>query len=51
MVPPYVTGTLPAGTGTLGVENLTDFITFVATGIDHGSGFGFTGNLINSTYN
>jgi uncharacterized protein (TIGR03437 family) len=50
MVPPYVTGTLPAGTGTLSVENLTDFISFMATGIDHGSGFGFTGNLINSTY-
>jgi uncharacterized protein (TIGR03437 family) len=50
MVPPFVTGTLPAGTGTLSAENLTDFISFTATGIDHGSGFGFTGNLIDSTY-
>jgi uncharacterized protein (TIGR03437 family) len=50
MVPSYVTDTLPAGTGTLSVENLTDFISFMATGIDYGSGFGFTGDLINSTY-
>jgi uncharacterized protein (TIGR03437 family) len=50
MVPSYVTDTLPAGTGTLGLENLTSYTRFTATGIDSGVAFGFTGISINSTY-
>jgi len=49
-VPSYVTDTLPAGTGTLGLENLTSYTRFTATGIDSGVAFGFTGISINSTY-
>jgi uncharacterized protein (TIGR03437 family) len=49
-VPAYVTGTLPAGSGTLSVENGTSFTSFSATGIDSGFGFGFTTIGINATY-
>jgi uncharacterized protein (TIGR03437 family) len=50
LVPDYVTGTLPAGTGTLTVENVTNFTSFTASDIDYGFGFGLTGVQINSTY-
>jgi uncharacterized protein (TIGR03437 family) len=50
MVPSYVTETLPSGTGTLGLENITSYTRFTATGIDYGTAFGFTGVSINSTY-
>ena len=49
-VPAYVTGTLPAGSGSLSVENGTSFTSFSAKGIDNGLGFGFTTIGINSTY-
>jgi len=49
-VPDYVTGTLPAGTGTLTVENVASYSTFTASGLDYGIGFGFTGTQINSMY-
>jgi hypothetical protein len=49
-VPGYVTGTLPAGTGSLSVENGTSFASFSASGIDNGLGFGFNSIQINSTY-
>jgi uncharacterized protein (TIGR03437 family) len=49
-VPLYVTSTLPAGTGTLSVENAAGYGTFTASGLDFGIGFGFTGTEINSTY-
>jgi hypothetical protein len=49
-VPSYVTLTLPAGTGSLDVENGSSFGTFTASGLDHGTTFGFTGVEINSTY-
>jgi hypothetical protein len=49
-VPAYVTGTLPAGTGSLSVENATSFVSFSATGIDNGIGIGFTTVGINATY-
>jgi hypothetical protein len=49
-VPAYVTGTLPAGTGSLSVENGTSFTSFSATGIDNGLGFGFNSIGINATY-
>ena len=49
-VPAYVTSTLPAGSGSLTVENVASYSTFTATGLDFGIGFGFTGAQINSTY-
>ncbi|HEV1284787.1 MAG TPA: hypothetical protein VNU44_05730, partial [Bryobacteraceae bacterium] len=49
-VPAYVTGTLPAGSGSLSVENGTSFTSFSASGIDNGFGFGFTTIGINATY-
>jgi uncharacterized protein (TIGR03437 family) len=49
-VPDYVTGTLPAGSGTLTVENVASYTTFTAPSLDFGIGFGFTGNQINVTY-
>ena len=49
-VPAYVTETLPAGSGTLMVENTTQYTTFPATGLDLGVAFGFTGASTNSTY-
>jgi uncharacterized protein (TIGR03437 family) len=49
-VPGYVTSTLPAGSGSLTVENVASYSTFTATGLDFGIGFGFTGTRINSTY-
>ena len=50
-VPAFVTGTLPAGSGNLSVENGTNFVSFSATGLDSGFGFGFNSIQINSTYN
>jgi uncharacterized protein (TIGR03437 family) len=49
-VPAYVLDTLPAGHGSLSVENITQYKTFTAPGIDFGTAFGFTGIMINSTY-
>jgi hypothetical protein len=49
-VPSYVTSTLPAGSGSLDVENIANYGTFTATGLDIGIAFGFTGASINSTY-
>lgn len=49
-VPGYVTSTLPAGSGSLSVENATSFGTFSASGLDYGFKFGFTGDSINATY-
>ncbi len=49
-VPGYVTSTLPSGTGRLDVENVANYGTFTATGLDIGINFGFTGAEINSTY-
>jgi len=51
-VPGYVTSTLPAGTGSLSVENATSFGTFTtaAPSLNYGFKFGFTGVSINATY-
>ena len=49
-VPSYVLDTLPAGKGTLAVENITQYKTFSAPNLDIGIAFGFTGILINNTY-
>lgn len=48
MVPGYVTSTLPSGTGTVTVENITNFGSFKATGIDYGFTYGFTGATVNT---
>ena len=45
-----MTSTLPAGSGSLDVENIANYGTFTATGLDIGIAFGFTGASINSTY-
>jgi uncharacterized protein (TIGR03437 family) len=50
LVPNYVTGTLPAGTGSLLVENVASYGTFTASNLNFGISFGFTGTEINSTY-
>ncbi len=50
MVPAYVTATLPAGTGTMTVENAASLATFTATGLDFGIGIGFNSIQINTTY-
>ncbi len=49
-VPSYVTSTLPAGSGSLTVENVASYGTFSAHGLNFGINFGFTGDQINSTY-
>ena len=49
-VPSYVLDTLPAGKGTLAVENITQYKSFTAPSINYGTAFGFTGILINNTY-
>jgi uncharacterized protein (TIGR03437 family) len=49
-VPSYVTSALPAGTGTLSVEDAASYGTFKANNLDYGISFGFTGTQINSTY-
>ena len=49
-VPSYVTGALPAGTGSLSVSNYTSYQTFSAAGIDRGIAAGFSSEMINATY-
>jgi uncharacterized protein (TIGR03437 family) len=49
-VPAYVLDTLPAGHGSLSLENITQYKTFTAPNLDSGVAFGFTGIMINSTY-
>jgi len=49
-VPGYVTSTLPAASGTLGVENVSNYNTFSASGLDFGLAFGLTSTTINSKY-
>jgi uncharacterized protein (TIGR03437 family) len=49
-VPNYVTLTLPAGNGSLDVENTASYSTFSASGLDYGTAFGFTGTSVSSVY-
>jgi len=49
-VPAYVLDTLPAGTGSLAVENITSYTKFTAPNLDYGIGFGFTGYSTSATY-
>lgn len=50
-VPASILLSMPAGTGTMSVENETPYATFTATGLDTGIAYGFSGQSINSTYN
>jgi uncharacterized protein (TIGR03437 family) len=50
-VPSYVLLALPAGSGTLEVENITTPVSFTATGLDYGSAFAGTGISISPSYN
>jgi len=49
-VPAYVLLGLPAGTGTLSIENTSALSTFTASGLDQGIGLGFVQFQINSVY-
>jgi uncharacterized protein (TIGR03437 family) len=49
-VPTYVLLTLPAGTGSLALENGVNFGTFTASGLDFGTTFGSTGVSISNSY-
>jgi uncharacterized protein (TIGR03437 family) len=49
-VPGYVTLTLPAGNGSMDVENTASYGTFTASGLDFGTAFGFTGTSVSSVY-
>ncbi len=49
-VPNYVTLTLPAGSGSLSVENAASYGTFTASGLDFGFKFGYTGSQIYNNY-
>jgi uncharacterized protein (TIGR03437 family) len=42
---------LPAGTGTLTVENLTSYQPFTATGLDTGVAWGAVSQMVNTVYN
>jgi hypothetical protein len=50
MVPGYVTSSLPAAPGTLGVDNVSNYTTFSASGLDFGIAFGISGVTVNSVY-
>lgn len=49
-VPGYVTSTLPAASGTLGVENVSNYNTFSGANLDFGLAFGLSGTTINTNY-
>ena len=50
MVPPYILRALPAGPGTLEVQNLAGFGSYTEIGLDFGDYYGFTAVQINTTY-
>jgi uncharacterized protein (TIGR03437 family) len=49
-VPSYVTGSLPAGTGVVSVENGTTLTPFTAPGLDYGYGFGYVSASVQTTW-
>ena len=49
-VPAYITSALPSGTGTVTLENLSNYFQFSAPGLDYGYGFGFTATMVQATY-
>jgi hypothetical protein len=50
-VPAYVLAALPAGTGSVEVENETAPASFTATGLNYGTTLGAVGYEVNSTFN
>ena len=50
-VPSYVLSALPAGMGSVTVENSTNYTTFTATGLNYGVAEGFVSYAVNSTFN
>jgi hypothetical protein len=50
-VPSYVLLALPAGSGTLGLDNFTNPTTFTASGLDFGYQYAGSDVSINATYN
>jgi len=50
-VPSYILLALPAGTGTLGLDNFSNPQTFTASGLDIGYVFAESSASINATYN
>jgi hypothetical protein len=50
-VPPYITGSLPAGSGTSTIQNSTGFSSFTAAGLDLGVAYGSVSFSINSAFN
>jgi hypothetical protein len=50
-VPSYVLAALPAGMGSVTVENETNFSSFTATGLNFGFAAGFVSFEVNSTFN
>jgi uncharacterized protein (TIGR03437 family) len=49
-VPAYVTGSLPAGTGTSTITNTTAFTSFTASGLNYGTAFGAVTDQVNTTW-
>ena len=49
-VPAYVLSVLPAGEGSVLLENLTSYSAFSAPNLNYGFGVGFTGISVSSTY-
>ncbi|HLW75754.1 MAG TPA: hypothetical protein VKS01_02195 [Bryobacteraceae bacterium] len=49
-VPAYITSGLPAGSGSLTVDNITGYSTFTATGLNNGVAFGFGFSQIAPAY-
>jgi len=50
-VPAYITAAMPAGTGTLVVNNYAPYQTFTAPGLDFGVATSYVSYLVNSKYN
>jgi uncharacterized protein (TIGR03437 family) len=50
-VPPYILLGMPAGTGTVTVQNSTNLTTFSASGLDFGGALGSVSFQVNSNYN
>jgi hypothetical protein len=49
-VPAYIMASLPAGSGSVTVENGTNIASFTATGLDYGYGFGYVAATQQSTF-
>jgi uncharacterized protein (TIGR03437 family) len=50
-VPAYILSAMPAGSGSVTVDNNTYYQTFPASGLDYGAAFGVVGVQVNSTFN